>query len=222
RAVDPGECSARVLGSELADGVRVGGCETLEHGDLEPVLVGEVAARPRVDLMRVGRDEADTARAECAQRAAHRLGGRNRRSPGCGAHAARSGLVVMVGEQARRGLDQYHHLDPGGAEQPCLIVDVIVPARRERMARRGRHEPREMRLVAGWQTRELRLDGGIGRWNENPEMMSHIAGECTASQILRLRYYVPDNASQILRPRWRVAEDALITFHLGLHLGRLT
>src|SRR4030095_1306319 len=78
-------------------------------------------------------------------------------------------------EEARRGLDQYHHLDLGGPEKLRLVVDVFVPARRERMSRRAGEQPRVVRLIAGRQARQLGLDGGVGRRDEDTEMAGHAA-----------------------------------------------
>ena len=66
RPVDAGEGGARLLRLELADRVRIGGRETVHHGDFESVPAAEVTPRPRVHLLGIGRDERDPARAERA------------------------------------------------------------------------------------------------------------------------------------------------------------
>src|SRR5262249_59557119 len=74
---------------------------------------------------------------------------------------------------ARRGLRQYHELDPGGAEEARLVVDVVVAARGKGPARRARLEPPDMCLVGGRQQPALDFDRGIGRRDQDAEMSGH-------------------------------------------------
>jgi len=81
-----------------------------EDLDLGPIDPGECLAR----VLRAGlSDRVRVGRAESFER--------DRVEP----------VVVVLGKQTGRRLGQDHHLDLGRPQQARLIVDVLVPARRE-------------------------------------------------------------------------------------------
>jgi len=129
------------------------------------VLVLEVVGGTFVHRVRIWRDDGDAARSERPHRAAHRLRRGDRRNARTVAHPPGHGVVVIIGEETRRSLRQDHQLDLGGAEQPRLIVDVLVAARREGPAGRARHQSPDMRLVGRRQQPAFDLNRRVGRWN---------------------------------------------------------
>ena len=171
RPIDPRERVARVLRAELSDRVRVGRAESLERDRLEPVLVLEIASGARVHGFRIGRHDSNATRLERPHGAAHRLRRRDRGNAGGGTHPLRDDVVVVVGNETRRRLSQDHQLDFRRPQQPRLIVDVLIPARREATA--AREEAPDVRLVRRRQEPALDLDRRVRGWNQHAEMSCH-------------------------------------------------
>src|SRR6185437_7678764 len=79
--------------------------------------------------------------------------------------------VVVVSEQAGRGLRQADHLDLCSAQELCLVVDVVVLAGCE-WSRAAGQQPTDMNLQAGRQQPAVfDLNCRIGRRNQHTEMM---------------------------------------------------
>ena len=112
-----GERLAGVFWTQLPDRIRIGRAKAFERDGFEPVLGLEIARSPLVHRVRIGRNDRDPMRPQSAQRPADRLRRGDRGNPGAGTHALRRHVIVIIGEQACRGLRQDHKFDLGGSEQ---------------------------------------------------------------------------------------------------------
>ena len=182
--IDPRECVARILRTQLADHVGIGRRKAFQRHHLQPVLALIVLLRPLDHRRRIGRHQRDPSRAQRLHRLADRLRRGDRRHARRRAHALRRDRIVVVGEQAGRCLRQTDHLHLRRAEQPRLIVHVLVFARCERAGAAGQQPP-DMRLQRRrQQPAVLDLHRRVGRRNENAEMVCHVPDPSPSCPIL--------------------------------------
>ena len=213
RPVDPGERVARVLGSQLADRIGVGGAEALQRQHLQPVFGFVVVLRTADHLVGVRRHQRDPPRSQRAHRLADRHGRGQRRHARALLHAPDRHLVVVVGEQAGGGLRQRHHFYLGGAQQLRLVGDIRIEAGRNGgVAALAQAADMDLQ-VRGQQPGILDLARRVGGRDQHAEMSHHGVSRSVVCFPWRCKQRPVDRAAS----RVMVREGAPSTTCLATH-----